>query len=143
MLRRSVVTLVLLAVAAQPALAKKKGPPKVGGTYQVTFARVADTCGGTGLSLDGDKGQLAFEQSGRRLVLSFPMIPILKGSVKDNGSFDVFAKRGRTAIAGLDGEYRVSGMFAEGKVDLVLVVKYWSGDKPYCEQSFTGTGAKQ
>lgn len=124
---------------------RAKGPPAVAGRYDVTFKRVANTCGDTGLALlDGDKGTFTFEQRGRRLDVSFPMVPLMKGTVGDDGSFTAQAKRGRTAIQGLDGAYKLSGVFGTGKVDLVLVATYYRGTTsvPFCEQSYSATGAR-
>ncbi len=130
---------VLGGVAGGAALAGKTA--KIGGTYPVTFKQSGNTCEQP--PMDVSKGDLEIEQKASKVTVSFPMIAIMRGTVDADGTFTAKAKRGGTAIAGLQGEYKVAGGVKDGKVTVVLVARYFVKDAPYCEQSWEGTGDKK
>jgi hypothetical protein len=114
---------------------------QIGGTYPMTFKQSGNTCEQP--PIDVNKGDLKIEQKGTKVTVSFPMLAIMRGTVDADGSFTAKAKRGGTAVAGLQGEFKVAGTVKDGKLTGVLVASYFVKNAPYCEQSWEGSGDKQ
>ena len=107
-------------------------------TYQVEFEKVANSCRDTGMTLSKAKIELA--RRGRRLTVTVPMIPIMKGRAGKRGKFKAQARRGKTAIAGLDGKFRIAGEAHARTIQFVFVAEYYKGATPLCTQSWKGAG---
>jgi hypothetical protein len=136
-----VVLVVLLGVPAGALHAQKKAEGKVAGTYQVKFEEVSSNCQDTGMSLD--RTQLEVTQPGaRRVAVSLPMVPLMKGVVGRGGKFKAEAKKGKTAIQGVEGRFSIAGRAEGGKIQVLLIAEYFQGDKPLCTQSWNGSGTR-
>ena len=146
---RSSVGLAAVALAALGAgtgavRAGGKKPAVIAGEYLVKFTQVANTCTQGSIALDGASGTFAFEQKGKKLVVSFALTPIMRGSVDPDAKFTARARRGGTAIQDMDGEFSVAGAVTGGKeIELVMVGKYFFSGAPLCEQSWTAKGQKK
>lgn len=128
------VAAVLTAVlAVSPAQAQSRPA-----TYQVTFEKVASSCRNTGMSLSKAKVELA--RKGKRLTVTVPMVPIMKGRAGKRSKFKAQARRGKTAIAGLDGKFRIAGEATRRTIEFVFVAEYYKGKTPLCTQSWKGKG---
>jgi hypothetical protein len=132
-----------LASATVGGLAWAKATtPQVGGSWQVKFTAVANTCGESGLVMGDELMKLT--QSARNLGASLPLVSGLTGTLQDNGDFRLAKRKSETGVAGLRGSFEMTGTFKGDKVDVVLVGHYFVGkNKPYCEQSWNGTGVKK
>jgi hypothetical protein len=136
---RAVPSLLLLVATAAWA---GRPPPAVAGDYPVAVKEISTTCTTGGISME--KGTLTIEQKGRATYVKVMLPPtsIMRGSIDAAGKVKARAKRGGTAIQGLQGEYSVAGT-ADGKsVDMVLAAQYFTGGQPYCQQSWTVKGQR-
>lgn len=117
-------------------------PPPLAGAYDATFTELANTCATPPITLT--RGTFTIERKGKRVTVSLPMIPILRGSTTREGGFRVRARRGRTAIQGLEGEFNAAGQVDDaGRLQLVLHALYFAGGRPYCQQSWDARGSRR
>jgi hypothetical protein len=143
MTRRGVIAAVacaLLAAGAGTAGAQARKAPPLTGDWEVTFQVVGNTCDRPVMNLR--RGTFTFEQKARRLTVSFPMIPFMRGTADGKGAFRAAARRGGTAVQGIDGEFKVSGTATDGKLQLVLVADYFVRGRPHCQQSWSAEGSR-
>jgi hypothetical protein len=128
---------------AQPRPPPARQPPtKIAGTYAGTFERVSSNCSETGMNLREAPIELA--QSGERsMTVTVPSVPIMKGVVNRGGKFKADTKRGKTAIAGLDGRFSVAGRVDDKGIHLLFIAEYYKGDKPLCTQSWNASGPRR
>lgn len=134
--------LVIVALSAAPARAQKRGKkqgPPVAGDYEVTFDEIANNCRETGMRLRKGTFTLA-EKKDDALEVSFPMTPVMYGKLTRNGKFRAEAKKGGTAIQGVDGKFSVAGRVDDGVIQLVFIAEYFRGKTPLCTQSWNAEG---
>jgi hypothetical protein len=67
----------------------------------------------------------------------------MKGATSKGGKFNAKAKKGGTAIQGVDGKFSVTGTVKDGVLQLVLVAEYYNGEKPLCTQSWNASGLEK
>jgi hypothetical protein len=135
---------VTLAVSAGAAAAQSRGgePVRVAGTYGATFSSVANNCDGVGMNIATANVELS-QSAGRRISVTLPAVPIMSGVVNRTGKFKASVKRGKTAIAGVDGRFSVAGRVAKDTIQLLFIAEYFKGQKPLCTQSWNATGPRK
>lgn len=129
--------------AAQPRPSPSPAAPtKVTGTYAATFQAVSNNCNDTGMSLR--EAPVEISQSGERAVMvTVRSVPIMRGVVNRGGKFKADTKRGKTAIAGLDGRFSVAGRVDDKGIQLLFIAEYYRGGKPTCTQSWNASGPRR
>ena len=122
----AVMTFALL-VGGGAASAQSRGaePVRVAGSYKATFSSVANNCDGVGMNISSAQVEL-HESAGRKVSVTIPAVPIMKGTVNRGGKFKASVKRGKTAI-----------------LQLLFIAEYFQGDKPLCTQSWNASGPRQ
>lgn len=131
-----VVLALALGGAATSAWAQKRTA-----RYQVRFKSVANNCKGTGVALSRGKVELTSGPK-RQLLVSIPMIPLMRGRTVKGGKFNARAKRGKTGISGLDGKFSIAGTVKGHEISFVFIAEYYRGKAPLCTQSWKGTGKR-
>ncbi len=119
-------------------------PPtaRVAGKYTATFQEVANNCSGMGMSMRSSTIEL--HQSGERNVqVTVPAVPIMRGVVSRAGKFKAEAKRGKTAIQGVDGRFSVAGRVDDKGIQFLFIAEYFRGGRPMCTQSWNASGPRQ
>ena len=122
----------------------QKQPPtaRVAGKYRATFQDVANNCSGVGMTLRSSTIEL--HQSGERNVqVTIPAVPIMRGVVSRAGKFKAEAKRGKTAILGVDGRFSVAGRVDDKGIQFLFIAEYFRGSRPMCTQSWNASGPRQ
>jgi len=117
-------------------------PPRVAGSYAVKFDQVANNCAKAGMSLSSSTVDLS-QPKARSVSVTIPSVPIMGGSVSRGGKFRAVAKRGKTAIQGVDGRFSVAGRVEKGTIHFLFIAEYFEGDKPLCTQSWNATGPRR
>ncbi len=113
-----------------------------GHTYKVKFTQVANTCEGIGISLNKADFKISPVGKSKSLAVEIPMIPVMKGRAGKKGKFSARAKKGKTAIEGLDGKFSVSGTVSDkGVIKLMFFAEYFKGKTPMCTTSWNGKGS--
>lgn len=126
---------VLVAVEARADNAS------VAGKYKVKFEEVQNSCTNTGMTLD--KATVEITRGKRkRIDVTIPMVPLMKGVASKGGKFKAKAKLGKTAIEGIKGKFSVSGRVSDDVIQLVFIAEYFQGKKPLCTQSWNASGVK-
>lgn len=130
-------------VGARLAAGQSRQPaPRVAGKYSASFAEVSNNCSGVGMSLRDTTVELS--QSGDRTVqVTVPSVPIMKGVVNRGGKFKAEARRGKTAIEGVDGRFSVAGRVDDKGIQLLFIAEYFRGARPMCTQSWNASGPRQ
>jgi hypothetical protein len=124
------------------ASAQTRQPPRVAGKYAATFQEVASNCSGMGMNLRSATIELS--QSGDRAVqVTVPAVPIMRGVVSKAGKFKADAKRGKTAIQGVDGRFSVAGRVDDKGIQFLFIAEYYRGTRPMCTQSWNASGPRQ
>ncbi|HLU64924.1 MAG TPA: hypothetical protein VKZ63_01530 [Kofleriaceae bacterium] len=134
----AVLALAVLGVVATTASAQDKETARVAGTYKATFDQVANSCSGVGMNLSSATVEVT--QSGRRVTVTIPSVPIMKGTATKAGKFRATVKRGKTAIEGVDGRFSVAGRVEKGEIQFLFIAEYFRGKRPLCTQSWNATG---
>jgi hypothetical protein len=111
---------------------------QIAGKYEVKFEEVQSSCSTTGMNLQ--RATVELSQKGRNLQVTIPAMPVMSGRVSRGGRFKAEAKKGGTAIRGVDGRFTISGRVNRGVIQLVLIAEYFQGRKPLCTQSWNGSG---
>lgn len=112
------------------------------GTFATTFEQVSNNCTNTGMTLT--KADIKITQvKGRSIRMTIPMAPDLRGAVRKGGKFRAKAKKGRTAIAGVDGRFSAGGRVEGGSIQFVFIAEYFRGKEPLCTQSWNAQGKKK
>ncbi len=139
-----VATKVALIIAAMSALAVPASAQEsdIAGNYDVKFEEVQNSCTNTGMTLRRENVELT-RGAKKRIDVTIPMVPLMKGATSKGGKFNAKAKKGATAIQGVDGKFSITGTVKDGVLQLVLVGEYFSGDKPLCTQSWNASGLKK
>ena len=120
----------------------REPPPRVAGKYAATFQEVASNCSGIGMSLRSSTVELS--QSGERNVqVTLPSVPIMRGVVSRAGKFKAEAKRGKTAIQGVDGRFSIAGRVDDKGIQFLFIAEYYRGNRPMCTQSWNASGPRQ
>ena len=127
------------AASAQP---KTGEAVRVAGSYKASFSSVANNCDGVGMNIASAQVEL-HESAGRKVSVTIPAVPIMKGSVNRAGKFKASVKRGKTAIQGVDGRFSAAGRVAKDNLQLLFIAEYFKGDKPLCTQSWNASGPRQ
>jgi len=128
-----------LAALAAPSSAHAEEAPS--GTYNVRLKEVQNSCTGTGIRMD--KNQLVISRRGEKnLRLALKGVPELAGRATRGGKFQGEAKKGTTAIKGLDGAFSVAGRTKGNTVRFVLIAEFFRGESPHCTQSWNATGTR-
>ena len=130
-----------VVVAASAAWAGK--PTPIAGDYAVDLKEVSNTCPNGGLALPKQTLTIEARNGSKQIKVHLAPTAIMRGSIDKKARVKARAKRGRTAIEGLLGEFDVAGTINAGKVDFVLVGQYYTSGRPYCVQSWTVTGQKR
>ncbi|HET6612217.1 MAG TPA: hypothetical protein VFG83_09520 [Kofleriaceae bacterium] len=138
---RTGLTIAVAVVALATLSASVRADEGVRGTYAVRFDKVVDNCKQTGIGLSRADVKLA--GSPRALTVTVPMMPVMRGRVGKAGKLHAKAKKGKTGIAGVTGSFSISGRVKKRSIEVVLIAEYFSGDKPLCTQSWTGTGKRR
>lgn len=135
---------VTLAALAGAAAAQGKGdaPPKVEGKYAARFEVVANNCSKAGMSLSSATVEVS-QPKPRSASVTIPAVPIMGGVVSRGGKFRAVAKRGKTAIQGVEGRFSVAGRVEKGTIQFLFIAEYFEGDKPLCTQSWNARGPRQ
>jgi hypothetical protein len=124
------------------ASAQAPAPARVAGKYAATFQEVASNCSGIGMSLRSSTVELS--QSGERNVqVTLPSVPIMRGVVSRAGKFKAEAKRGKTAIQGVDGRFSIAGRVDDKGIQFLFIAEYYRGNRPMCTQSWNASGPRQ
>jgi hypothetical protein len=149
-LRRALfAALLLLAPAALAGTAdaevaaagEGKAAPSLGGQYEVKFDEVANNCQGTGMNLRAATIELTEKR--KNLTLTIPLVPVMSGTIMGDGKFQAAARRGRTAIEGIDGKFSAAGRVDKGLIQLVFIAEYFRGKAPLCTQSWNVSGLRK
>ena len=112
------------------------------GEYQTKFEEVSNNCKNTGINMS--KATVKLERvKGRSIALTVPLVPFLRGAVRKGGKFRAKAKKGKTAIRGVDGRFSAGGRVGDGKIQFVFIAEYFRGKQPLCTQSWNATGTKK
>lgn len=128
--------------AAQPRPSPSPAPTRVAGTYAATFQAVSNNCKDTGMSLR--EAPVEISQSGERAVMvTVPSVPLMRGVVNRGGKFKADTKKGKTAIAGLDGRFSVAGRVDDKGIQLLFIAEYYRAGKPLCTQSWNASGPRR
>jgi len=137
------VALALVAAGPVPAAAQKKERQRneITGTFDVKFEEIANNCKDTGMRLRTCTFELT--QKKRGLEVSFPLAPVMSGSVSRNGRFRADAAKGATATQGVAGKFSVAGRVAGDVIQLVFIAEYFRGKAPLCTQSWNASGIRQ
>ncbi len=134
----AVVGLCEVASAQTP----RPPPARVAGKYTASFQEVANNCSGMGMSLRTSSIELS--QSGERNVqVTVPSVPIMRGVVSRAGKFKAEAKRGKTAIQGVDGRFSIAGRVDDKGIQFLFIAEYFRGNRPMCTQSWNASGPRQ
>ena len=132
-----------LVVGGGAASAQPKGEAvRVAGSYKASFSSVASNCDGVGMNISSAQVEL-HESAGRKVSVTIPAVPIMKGSDNRAGKFKASVKRGKTAIQGVDGRFSAAGRVAKDTLQLLFIAEYFKGDKPLCTQSWNASGPRQ
>src|SRR5262245_12728122 len=131
-----------VALLAVPAGALAEDGDDIAGKYDVKFDEVQNSCQNTGIVLRKSTIEL-YKGARKRMDVTIPMVPIMKGVASKGGKFKAKAQKGRTAIQGLDGKFAVSGRVNDGVMQMVLIAEYFQGDKALCTQSWNASGVKK
>jgi hypothetical protein len=134
--------LTFLAGAGAAGAQGKDGPTRVAGTYSVKFDQVANNCAKAGMSLSSSTVDVS-QPKERTVSVTIPSVPIMGGSVSRGGKFRAGAKRGKTAIQGVDGRFSVAGRVEKGTIQFLFIAEYFEGDKPLCTQSWNASGPRR
>ncbi|HTE52708.1 MAG TPA: hypothetical protein VK698_17770 [Kofleriaceae bacterium] len=130
------------AAAAQPRPAPARPEPRMAGKYAATFQEVSNNCNGMGMSLR--EVTIELSQSGERaMVVTVPSVPIMRGVANRGGKFKADARRGKTAIQGVDGRFSVAGRVDAKGIQLLFIAEYYRGTKPMCTQSWNASGPRR
>ncbi len=136
------LALTLLAGAGAAAAQSTTAEPKVEGKYATKFERVANNCAKAGMSLSSATVDVS-QPKARSVSVTIPAVPIMSGSVSRGGKFRAVAKRGKTAIQGVEGRFSVAGRVEKRNIQFLLIAEYFEGDKPLCTQSWNASGPRQ
>lgn len=131
------------AAAAQrkDAPAQPAQPARIDGKYAAKFDAVANNCSRAGMSLSSATVELT--QKARGVSVTIPAVPIMGGTVSRGGKFRAVAKRGKTAIQGVEGRFSVAGRVEKRTIQFLFIAEYFEGTKPLCTQSWNATGPRQ
>ncbi|SRR6266545_1043672 len=133
--------LAILLLAGPPASAQPGQAPRVAGKYAATFQEVANNCSGMGMSLR--TATIELSQSGERSIqVTVPGVPIMRGTISGAGKFKADAKRGKTAIEGVDGRFSVAGHFDDKGIQFLFIAEYYRAARPLCTQSWNASGTR-
>ena len=128
--------------SAEPIRAQPMQVKEAVGEYQTKFEEVSNNCKNTGINLS--KATVKLERvKGRSIALTVPLVPFLRGAVRKGGKFRAKAKKGKTAIQGVDGRFSAGGRVGDGKIQFVFIAEYFKGKQPLCTQSWNATGTKK
>jgi hypothetical protein len=140
---RVLLAAAALCVATTPASAQRaSSDAPVGGAFEAKFELVSSNCKDTGMKLGRVSVDLA-ERARGRLDVTVPMVPVMSGVVSRGGKFKAEAKRGKTAIAGLEGRFSVAGRVEGKTIQFLLIAEYYQGGKALCTQSWNAGGPKR
>lgn len=132
-----------LLVLAGPVRAQKRPDVPVAGAYEVAFDKVSDNChDASGMNLGTLTVEVGESKKGR-VAVTMPMVPLMKGVASRGGKFKADAKRGKTAIQGVDGRFSIAGRVEGSKIQFLFIAEYYAGDKPLCTQSWNAAGARR
>jgi hypothetical protein len=129
------------AAQAQPR-PSRPATAKVAGKYAATFLEVANNCSGMGMSLREATVEL-FQSNERAVQVTMPSVPIMRGVVSQAGKFKAEAKRGKTAIEGVDGRFSVAGRVDDKGIQFLFIAEYYRGARPMCTQSWNASGPRR
>lgn len=128
-----------LVLVALPAEADSGS---IAGFYKVKFEEVQNSCTNTGMTLDKSTVEITRGKR-KRIDVTIPMVPLMKGVASKGGKFKAKAKLGTTAIKGVKGRFSVSGRVNDDVIQMVFIAEYFRGTKPLCTQSWNASGLKK
>jgi len=112
------------------------------GKYKVKFSEVSNNCKRASINLENAAVSID-RVRGRAIRVTIPMVPIMRGAVRRGGKFRAKAKKGKTAIAGLDGRFSAGGRIDKKSIQFVFIAEYFRGKEPLCTQSWNASGTRQ
>jgi hypothetical protein len=113
------------------------------GAYQATFSKVSDNCAATGIGMNLAKAKVQLDERKKgRISVTVPMVPIMNGTVSRGGKFKAEVKRGKTAIAGVEGRFSTAGRVEADAVQFLFIAEYYRDAKPLCTQSWNAAGPR-
>jgi hypothetical protein len=124
------------------AAAQARPVPRMAGKYAATFREVANNCSDMGMSLRTATVELSQTRE-RDVQVSVPAVPLMRGVVSRAGKFKAEARRGKTAIQGIDGRFSVAGRVDDKGIQFLFIAEYYRGKNPVCTQSWNASGEKQ
>jgi hypothetical protein len=133
---------VLAVAVAMPAAFAQDDGAAIAGSYEVKFDEVQNSCQDTGIVLRKSTIELS-KGARKRLDVTVPMVPIMKGVASKGGKFKAKAQKGPTAIQGVDGKFSVSGRVSDGVIQMVFIAEYFQGEKALCTQSWNASGVQK
>ena len=135
------LAVILVASVGVAAAQSKDAPPRVEGKYAARFDAVANNCSKAGMSLSSATVEVS-QPKPRSVSVTIPAVPIMSGVVSRGGKFRAVAKRGKTAIQGVEGRFSVAGRVEKGTIQFLFIAEYFEGDKPLCTQSWNASGPR-
>ena len=135
------LAVILLASVGAAAAQSKDAPPRVEGKYAARFDAVANNCSKAGMSLSSATVEVS-QPKPRSVSVTIPAVPIMSGVVSRGGKFRAVAKRGKTAIQGVEGRFSVAGRVEKGTIQFLFIAEYFEGEKPLCTQSWNASGPR-
>lgn len=117
---------------------------RLAGSYAVTFEEVSNNCGvaGIGMNLGSAKVAVSQPHGGHAVQVTIPSVPIMSGTASKGGKFRAVARRGKTAIQGVDGRFSVAGRVDRKGMRVLFIAEYYRGKKPLCTQSWNASGPR-
>jgi hypothetical protein len=112
------------------------------GEYRVKFEEVQNSCSSTGMTLDKSTVEITAGKR-KRIDVTIPMVPLMKGVASKGGKFKAKARLGATAIQGVKGKFSASGRVSDDVIQMVFIAEYFRGDNPLCTQSWNASGVKK
>ena len=115
------------------------------GTYAVRFEEVSNNCGPAGIGMNLGSAKVAVSEShgGHAIQVTIPSVPIMSGTASKGGKFRAVARRGKTAIQGVDGRFSLAGRVdGKGSMKVLFIAEYYRGKKPICTQSWNARGPR-
>ncbi len=135
------ILLAMLGVGAGSAAAQRRPEQPVAGKFDAKFDLVSSNCKDTGMNLDRTAIELGEPGKGR-VDVTIAMVPNMSGVVSRGGKFKAEAKRGRTAIEGLEGRFSIAGRVEGRTVQFLFIAEYYKDGKALCTQSWNASGSK-
>lgn len=135
------LVLALALCSGGAAQAQKRPDQPVAGKFAARFDLVSSNCKDTGMNLD--RAPVSLEEPARgRVAVTMPMVPDMSGVVSRGGKFKAEARRGKTGIEGLEGQFSIAGRVEGDTIQFLFIAEYYKGGKALCTQSWNASGPR-